>query len=143
MIGIPIYNTLHQIQLEIKSNALSVSSNLGGGTHEHLRFLMSNRKYATPSPVLYVRPVHPSILQISNNATHVASYELKIVYDENIQVFYKVRGVEQALIQQVVTAVNEQYIISMKNRTTGQFTGNIHQIVVYLLSTHVKSHQVI
>ena len=43
--------------------------------------------------------------------------------------FHKVRGIEQSLIQQVFKDVDEQYILSMKNCTTGQFTGNISQIL--------------
>ena len=69
---------------------------------------MTNMNYATLSPVTYVRPMHTGILQITSNATHVALYELKRVYNKNLWVFQKVRGVEQALIQQVVTAVDEK-----------------------------------
>ena len=82
--------------------------------------------------------MHPGILQIPNNETRVALYKLKRMYKENLQVFHEVRGVEQALIQQVVTAFNKQYIISTKNRTNENFTGNIRQIVTYLLPTYGK-----
>ena len=137
-LGIPTYYALHQMQLELESNTLSVHSNLGGGNHWHLGLLMTNTKYATLSPVAYVRPFHPGIIQIPSNATCVASYELNRVYDDNIWVFHEVRGVEQALIQQAVTAVDKQYIISMKNRTTRKFKGNIHHIAAYLMSTYRK-----
>ena len=42
--------------------ALSVHSNVGGVTHGHLGLLMTNTKYATLSPVGYVRSVQPGIL---------------------------------------------------------------------------------
>ena len=42
--GIPTYTYLHQIQLELKINALSVHSNLGGVTHVHLVLLMIDNK---------------------------------------------------------------------------------------------------
>ena len=99
---------------------------------------MNNTEYATLSPVPYVCNVHPGIIQIPNNTTHVASYELKILYDDNLGVFHEVRRVEQSIIPQIVKAVDYQYIISMNNRTTEQFTGNIRQIFVYLLSTYGK-----
>ena len=82
--------------------------------------------------------MHHGILIIPNNATRAALYGLKQVYDDNIQAFHKLRGVEQALIQKVVTSINEKYIISMKNFTTDQFTGNMCQILAYLLSTYGK-----
>ena len=129
IIGIPTYDALHQINLELKNSALSVKSNLGGATHGNLVIFMINVKYETLSPVLYVRPLHPGIILIPNYATRFASYKLKRVYDKNLQIFHEVHGFEQALIQQVVTPGNEQDIVATKNRTTGQFTGKIHHIL--------------
>ena len=97
--GIPTYNAFHQIQLELKTNALSVHSNLGGATHRHLVLLMTNTKYDTMSNVPYVRTVHPSILIIPNNATHISSNKLKRVYNKNIRIFNGLSGVEQANIK--------------------------------------------
>ena len=94
---------------------------------------MTNMTYTTLSPILYIRPVHHGILLIPNNATRIVSCKIKQLYDDNIRVFHEVRGVEQALIQKVVKSVDKQYIIYMKNRTTGQFRGNIRQIFAYLL----------
>ena len=50
--------------------------------------------------------MHPVIIITPNNAKRVASYELERVYNDNIQIFRKVRGVEQAFIQQVITSVD-------------------------------------
>ena len=72
ILGIPTYNALHQMQLELKSNAVYVHSNIGGATHVHLVLLMKNTTYDTLSPVPYVCPIHPDILLITNNATRVA-----------------------------------------------------------------------
>ena len=108
ILGIPTYDDLQKMQLELQSNDISVHYNLGGGTHGNVGILMTNTKYATLSFVLYLRPVHPGILQIPNNATRVSSYELKRVYGKNFRFFHEVRGFEQALIQQVVTAFDEK-----------------------------------
>ena len=80
------------MKLEIKSSALSVQSNLGRTTHGHLGLFMTNITYIIMSPVLCVRPMHPEILLIPNNATRIASYKLKRMYTNNLQVFHKVRG---------------------------------------------------
>ena len=133
ILGIQTYDSLHQMQLKLKSNALYFHSNLGGGTNGHLGLLITNTKYATLSPVPYVHPVHPGIILITNNTIRVASYELKRVYNDNIRVFHKVRGVEQEPTQQCFPDVDEQYITSTKNLTTVQFTGNTRQIFAYLL----------
>ena len=82
--------------------------------------------------------MHPGNIIIPKNATRVVSYKLKQVYKDNLRVFQKVRGVEQALIKQVGMDVNKQYIISMKNCTKRQFTVNIYHIFAYLLTTYKK-----
>ena len=95
------------MQLELKTSTLSVHSNLGSITHVHIRLLMANAQYALISNSTYVRPVYPVIIHIPNNATWVAADVLKFSVDKNIRVFQEVRGVEQAIIQQIVAAVEE------------------------------------
>ena len=112
-----------------KTNALYVHSNPGGATHRHLGLLMMNTKDATPSNVLYIYPVHPSILLIPNIVTCVASHKHKKVYNNNLWFFHKICGVKQYLIQQFSMAVEEKYITAKKNCITGQCTGNIRQIL--------------
>ena len=99
-----------------------------GATNGYLRLLMVITKQYKLSNILYICPMHPCIVLKPNNATLVASYKFKRVYNENFQFLHKVHEVEQDLIQKVVTAVNEYYIKEMKNHTTGKFT--------YLLSTY-------
>ena len=72
------------MKLELKTNALSVHSNLVGVTHGHLGILMTDAKYAIMSNKPYVYPTHPGILLLSENSTRVASYELRHIYDEKI-----------------------------------------------------------
>jgi len=49
-----------------------------------------------------------------------------------------VSGIEHALIQQIVAAVEEQYLVAMKERSTGQFTRHVQQVLEYLLVTNGK-----
>ena len=72
ILGNHTYDALHQMQLELKTNALYVHSNLGGATHGHLGIFMMDIKYATLSKVLYICTIHPNILLIPNNDTRVA-----------------------------------------------------------------------
>ena len=57
-------------------------------------------------------------------------------HDKTLRVFHEVCGIEQALIQQIVTAVDACYIISMKDCNTGQFTGKVLQVLQYLKNTY-------
>ena len=69
---------------------------------------MTYIKYATVSNNPYVPPVHPDILILTKNSTCVAFYDLKHIYDGDIQFFHEVCVVKQALLKQVFTAVKEQ-----------------------------------
>jgi hypothetical protein len=79
-------------------------------------------QYALISNIAYMREPHPGELVLAQNATRVAAEAQRHAHDEHIRVFHEVRGVEQALIQQIVAAVEEQYLVAMKERSTGQFT---------------------
>ena len=82
--------------------------------------------------------MHPGVLVLPNGATRVQSDVFQHAHDKTLRVFHEVRGVEQALIQQIIlTTVDETYIIAMKNRgETGQFIGNVLQIFQYLQNTY-------
>ena len=57
VIGCPTYDTLHNLKNEIKANALSVHSNLGGSQHGNLGLVISSAAYASVSNVQYVIPL--------------------------------------------------------------------------------------
>jgi len=95
-------------------------------------------QYALISNVAYMREPHPGELVLAQNATRVAAEAQRHAHDEHIRVFHEVHHVEQALIQQIVAAVEEQYLVAMKERSTGQFTGHVQQILEYLLVTYGK-----
>jgi hypothetical protein len=127
IIGIPTYETLHVMHLELKTNSTSIHSNLGGGQFGHLGLVISPARYAMESNKQYDR-------QLRHDA-HERTYK------EQLRTFHETRNVEIALIQQIVSAVDGQYISPMKNRNTGQFTGTIYQIIVYLQNTYGKFHR--
>jgi hypothetical protein len=138
IIGIPSYNTLHTLNQEIKSNAISVHSNLGAGQHGHLGLVISPNAYAFLANTPYLRPGHPAPLDIPVGATRHQQDLLERTYKEALRLFHEVRGVERALMQQVVSAVEPQYLMAMRNRTTGQFTVTIFQLLQYLLTVYGK-----
>ena len=139
ILRIPTYDSLHKMQIELKTNAISVHSNKGGGSHGHLGLMVTgDQQYALISKVAYIRDLHPGELVLAKNATRVAAEAQRSAHDEHIRVFHEVHHVEQALIQQIVAAVEEQYLVAMKERSTGQFTGHVQQILEYLLVTYGK-----
>ena len=138
IIGIPTYDTLHQLTTELKQNAASVHSNLGGGRHGHLGLLLTPQLYGLISDTPYIRPDHPGPLNIPITATKHSAALQERVWKEELRVFHETRGVEQALIAQVVAAIDEAYLLSVRNRVTGQYTGNIQEILRHLQDRYGK-----
>ena len=64
IIGMPTYETLHMMYLELKTNSTSVHSNLAGGLFGHLGLLLSPARYLMVSNTPYIRPDHPGVLII-------------------------------------------------------------------------------
>lgn len=134
--GEPSFDSLHTLLNELKANAMSVHSNLGGGAHGHLGLVIPPNAYALVSNTPFDRPVHPGVLNIPANATGHVIKALSTAHKKELRVFHEVRGVERALIQQLVVAIEPQYIVALRNRTTGQFTGTIQQIIQALRTTY-------
>ena len=114
IIGKPDFETLYQLIIDLRTNALSVHSNLGGGNHGHLGLLMTPVQYALEAQVAYIRPDHPGTLTIpAATARHLAD-QMEHEYKENVRIFHEVRGVEKALTQQVVSAVEGKCLLSLR-----------------------------
>ena len=94
--GEPTYDTVHKLWNEVKANARSVYSNLGGGTYGHLGLVLTTAKYASISA--FTRPDHPSPLATPSAATVVQRSTLRDAHIGDLRVFREVMGVEQVPI---------------------------------------------
>ena len=136
--GTPTFNTLQQLIREIKANAMSVHSNLGGGSSGHLGLVINQLEYSSVTPIFFIRPLHPGRLNIPLNANRDMQEAYIRQHTEQLRIFHEVYGVERALIQQLTKAVQPCYLSALRNRTTGQFTGNLLEILTYLKELYGK-----
>jgi hypothetical protein len=68
--GQPTYKTLQTLATEIKANAASVLSTLGGGHFGHLGLILSDARYATLAiTVPWISPVNPGPFAPPANGT--------------------------------------------------------------------------
>ena len=136
--GKPTYSTLQTLHTELKANAGSVPSTLGGGLHGHLGLLLSDVSYATlqpttpwstpPNPGPFVPPAAP--------ATGPQIDAARSVWTELHQQFEICQATEKALIAQVVDAVDTIYLRALLNRATGQYSTSIRNIMHHLFVTY-------
>ena len=94
-----------------------------GGAHGHLGLTLSPRRYALIINAPYNRPTHPEQLIIPAGTTQHMARTIQDQHTERLRLFREVTGVENALKQQIVAAVEPQYLEAIRNQVTGKLAG--------------------
>ena len=85
--GEPTYKSLRVLTNQLKANARSVHTTLGGGQHGHLGLVLTPAQYAILSPTPYIRQPRPTPLQIpAYQLPHVIQTE-QARYNESLRLF--------------------------------------------------------
>ena len=126
------FKTLHKLRNEIKANAKSVYSNLGGGAHGYLRLVITDAQYAVISPNNLVYPTHSGTLIIPDGTITHVKFNMQIAYTKEMRMFREVTGVEKALVQQIFGTVEEAYLADNRNRTTDSINDTVAGIITHL-----------
>jgi hypothetical protein len=71
--GEPTFEALKTLSKELKANAQSVYSNLGGGQHGHLGIVLTPAAYGLISNTPYETPTHPGQMTIPPGTTQVVA----------------------------------------------------------------------
>ena len=116
--GEPDYTIIREWHNIMKSNAMKVHTRLFGGKHGYLALIVSAVAYALISPAGIVRPVHPRALIISAGATQHIIRTLQDQHKEELRLFRECQGVEAALQQQLIEAVDPIYLEAIRDATT-------------------------
>ena len=116
--GEPNADSLIKLKKQLKANASSVSSNLGDGLHGHLGLVLNPVDYALVSPVPFVAPVHRGALAVPQGTTTAMATALRDQHTEAVCLFWEYHGVEKALKQQIRTAVEKCYLLTIHVRTS-------------------------
>lgn len=137
--GKPTYESLQNILTELKANASSVPSNIGGGIHGHLGLLVSNARYAAlPHTIPWVSPGNPGPFAPPAAGTAPQIEAAKDVWKDLKQTFELCQATEKALIAQVVETTDPIYLRALLNRATGQYSSNIRDLLGHLFDTYGK-----
>jgi hypothetical protein len=137
--GIPVYESLQLLTTEIKANAASVPTTLGGGHYGHLGLVVSDQKYATlANTIPWITPVNPGPFAPPAGATRPQLEAAQEVWRAEKLVFEICQATEKALIAQVVESIDSIYLRALLNRTTGQYASNLREVITHLFTTHGK-----
>lgn len=134
--GEPSFSNLILLTREVRANAMAVHSTLGGGSHGHLGLVLSPAQYANISPTPFVRPAFPAALVIPAGTTAVASANLEREFKEQLRLFREVTGVESALKQQLINAIDAAFLDSIRDPVTYVLQGTIADNIAFLMTTY-------
>ena len=134
--GEPNFSSLKILTREIKANARSVHSTLGGAAHGHLGLVLSPAQYALVSNTPFERVEYPGPLLIQAGTTRLAADELERDHKEQIRVFREVLGVENALKSQLTKAIEPTYLTALIDPDTYDLQGTIFDSLRFLMTTY-------
>jgi hypothetical protein len=135
--GKPTYESLQNGLIELKANASSVPSTLGGGRHGHLGLLMSDARYtALAHTVPFITPSNPGPFVPPVAGTGPQIEAAKDVWKELQQTFEICQATEKVLIAQIAETIDPVYLQALLNRATGQYSYSIRALLLHLSTTY-------
>ena len=135
--GQPTYESLKTLSKQLKANAASVPSTLGGGLYGHLGLIMSPQRYATLAnavPWVTPLPVPPFVAPLGATAAQLEA--ARDVWRESQYRFDLFQATEKALLAQVVESIDEQYMQSHLDNETAMFTASLQTILTDLSTNY-------
>ena len=112
IVGIPMYESIAELNLQLNANAASVQSNLGDWQLGLLALTVSPAVFNTLSAVVaLVHPVNPGTNPVipPGATTHVTSH-LTRVFATQKAIFKEFQATDNALKQQVIGCANSMYL---------------------------------
>ena len=87
--GAPTNKTLKRLKQELRANASSVESDLGGGDHGFLGLVLTDAEYVSVSETPFVAPVFPVALTIPAISTQIEALNLREKHKDNKRAYYQ------------------------------------------------------
>ena len=135
----PSYTTLHAAQIELNSNASTIHSYAGDGALGHLALTISAADYILTSEnnVPFIPPINPGPSPVHLvGATQFQIAETNRQFKEDQATFKLYRDVDRTLRNQLIEAVHEFYIRTLKHERTGYGSLTCMEILDHLWTTY-------
>ena len=134
--GEPTFEGICTLHRKLMVNAQTVHSDLGGGEFGHLGLVLSPDRYTMISNAKYNCANHPGQCIIPAGTTKHMARTIRDQHTERMRSFRKMIGVENALKQQIFSSVEPQYLLALRNSTTGKLNGTIAEIIKHLFQVY-------
>ena len=129
IIGAPTHKTLKRLKQELRVNASSVESDLGGGDHGYLGLVLDDAEYATISLTAFEGPNYPAALTIPNGTSQIEALNLREHYKEDKRIYLECKNVEKALQRHIQDAIDDKYLDTLVDEDTQLITDDIPTVL--------------
>ena len=151
--GQPTLESLVIIFRQLKRNAQSVPTTLGGGQLGYLALILPPTTYnSIPNSAPFVRPTDPGLFSLSAPAgvatrtgagavvtlTAADITTQKIAHDERKRQYNETQAVENALRNQLTNAIDGDYLRPLRNIHTDMISHSLEDIFTFLRTTYGK-----
>ena len=136
--GAPTNKTLKCLNQELRANASSVESDLGGGNHGYLGLVLMNAEYAVISATNFVAPRYPAALTIPHGTDQVQALNLQEQHKDAKRAYYECKNVEKALQRHIQDTIKDKYLESPLDNDTQLIQEDIPVVLDYLFDSYGK-----
>lgn len=139
IIGSPNYEAIKQINDELTANAYSIQTNLGCGTVGYARLTLLPATYATISIAAWIPPPNPGTQAgIPANSTAIQIATINRSFDTASTIYATYRMVGNALKKQLLAAVDDIFICSLKQPYIGYGNVTVLDLLTHLFMTYAQ-----
>ena len=137
IVGEPTYQTLKELKDQLKANAASIPTTLGGGNHGYLGLILSPAAYTTISPTAFVEPAYPGqhpAIPAGTNAANTSAIIRR--HTEDTRQWREFKNVSTALKNQLLSAVDDIYVRALRDRHVGYMNQSIRNLLTHLFNNY-------
>jgi hypothetical protein len=135
--GEPTFEDLKVIRRLLNTNAMSVSSYVGGGRHGHLGIIMMNEEYSAIAAVVFPVPDNPGASpEVVVGMTAAVIAELTRLHREETQVYRTSHNVDQAIKKLILEAFYDAYLNALSNEVVGYANCTSLDLLAHLLKLY-------
>ena len=135
--GEPNYESLKNLKDQLKANAASIPTTLGGGNHGYLGLILSPATYATIAANQFIEPIYPGQhpnVPAGTNAANTSTIVCR--HTEDLCQWREFKNVNTALKNQLLSALDDIYVHALKDRHVGYMNQSICTILAHLLNNY-------
>jgi hypothetical protein len=132
--GEPTFEDLNVIWRLLNTNAMSVSSYVGGGRHGHLGIIITNEEYFTITAYVFPLPKNPGTsAEVVAGTTASVIAEMTRLHREATQVYHTYHNFDQAIKKLIIEAFDNAYLNSLSDEIVGYADCTSLQLLTHML----------